>query len=299
MEPRFPGEPLGLIAGGGRLPRIVAEAARAHGFEPVVVRIADGKDDDWSDFKGEYFAWGRAGDAVRFMKASGVKRVLACGTVSRRPDFRSILPSLRTLLMLPTAFRIVRGGDDRLLRNVAAFLKAQGLEPVAVQDVEPQLLAPEGPIAGRAADERERAALALGVRVAQTLGSLDVGQAVVASQERVIALEAAEGTREMLHRVADLRARGRVGRNERLALVKVVKPQQDERFDLPSIGVSTILEADGAGISAIGVSAGKSLIIDFDALVVAARDANIAVVGLPRDEASDPSRADVVSGSEP
>ncbi|ORE98108.1 UDP-2,3-diacylglucosamine diphosphatase LpxI [Aurantimonas sp. 22II-16-19i] len=291
MEPRFPGEPLGLIAGGGRLPRIVAEAARARGFTPIVVRIADAEGDDWTGFCGGYFSWGRTGDAVRFMKASGVTRVAACGTVSRRPDFRSILPSLRTLIMLPTAFRIVRGGDDRLLRNVAAFLKAEGLEPVAVQDVEPRLLAPPGAIAGRRADAAERAALGLGLRAAEALGKLDVGQAVVASQERVIALEAAEGTREMLHRVAELKSRGRIGRGERLVLVKAVKPGQDERYDLPSIGASTIVEAEEAGIGAIGVTAEKSLLIDYEALVAAATQANIAVVGLVPGDAG-PARAE-------
>lgn len=280
MEPRFSGEPLGLIAGGGRLPRIVAEAALARGFTPIVVRIADAIDDDWDGFVGGYYPWGRTGDAIRFLKRKAVARVVTCGTVSRRPDFRSILPSLATLFQLPTAFRIVRGGDDRLLRNVAAFLKAQGLEPVAVQDVAPRLLAPQGPIAGRRPDAGEELALSLALKVAQTLGSLDVGQAVVASQERVIALEAAEGTRDMLHRVAELKARGRIGRGEQLVLVKAVKPQQDERFDLPSIGVSTIREAESAGIGAIGVSAGKSLIIDYEMLVAAAVEARIAVVGL-------------------
>ncbi len=288
MEPRFPGEPLGLIAGGGRLPRIVAEAARARGFTPIVVRIADAIDDDWEGFDGGYYPWGRTGDAIRFMKQKAVTRVVTCGTVSRRPDFRSIVPSFATLFQLPTAFRIVHGGDDRLLRNVAAFLKAQGMEPLAVQDIAPKLLAPQGPIAGRRPDAAEERALCLALKVAQTLGSLDVGQAVVASQERVIALEAAEGTRDMLHRVAELKTRGRIGRGERLVLVKAVKPQQDERFDLPSIGVSTIREAENAGIGTIGITAEKSLIIDYEALVAAAAEARIAVVGL---DAADGVRA--------
>ncbi|MBO0905115.1 LpxI family protein [Jiella sonneratiae] len=293
MEPRFPGEPLGLIAGGGRLPRIVAEAARAHGFRPVVVRIADAEGDDWDGFAGGYYSWGRTGDAIRFLKRSGVLRVVACGTVSKRPDFRAIVPSFATLLKLPAAFAIVRGGDDRLLRAAARFLENEGLEPMAVQDVEPKLLAPAGRIAGREPGTSEERALALAHRAAVALGRLDVGQAVVASQERVIALEAAEGTREMLHRVADLRARNRLGRGETLALVKAAKPQQDERFDLPSIGVSTIVEADAAGVRAIGVSAGRSLVIDYDAVAAAARDAGIAVLGLAPDglpdEASRPA----------
>ncbi|MBO0662363.1 UDP-2,3-diacylglucosamine diphosphatase LpxI [Jiella sp. MQZ9-1] len=289
MEPRVPGEPLGVIAGGGQMPRIVAEAARARGFHPIVVRIADAIDDDWSAFDGAYYPWGKTGDAIRFLRRRGVARVVTCGTVSRRPDFRAILPSFATLAILPTALRVVRGGDDRLLRNVAAFLRAEGLEPLAVQDVAPQLLAPSGVISGREPGPQERAALVIAATAAAQLGSLDVGQAVVASQERVIALEAAEGTREMLQRVADLKRRGRIGRAERLVLVKAIKPQQDERFDLPSIGVSTIVEAEAAGVSAIGVSAGKSLVIDYDALVAAAREAWIAVVGLAADQGAAPT----------
>lgn len=280
MEPRFPGEPLGLIAGGGRLPRIVAEAAQRRGWSLYVAGIADAEDDDWSAFDGGYYPWGHTGDAIAYLKRQNVRRVVTCGTVSKRPDFRSIWPSLRTLFLLPTAFRIVRGGDDNLLRNVARFLQSEGLEPVSVQDIEPRLLAPSGLIAGDAPDASLSAALDLAMRAAETLGALDIGQAVVASRERVIAVEAAEGTREMLRRVADLKGRGRLGRSERLVLVKAFKPQQDARFDLPSIGVTTIAEAQECGIEAIGVSAGTSLLIDHDDLVEAARLAGVSLLGL-------------------
>ncbi|MCQ0986862.1 LpxI family protein [Jiella marina] len=296
MEPRFPGEPLGLIAGGGRLPRIVAEAAQRRGWSLHVAGIADAEDDDWSGFDGGYFPWGKTGDAIAYLKRQNVRRVVTCGTVSKRPDFRSVWPSLRTLFLLPTAFRIVRGGDDNLLRNVARFLQSEGLEPVAVQDIEPRLLAPSGLIAGQVPEASLSAALALGQRSAETLGALDIGQAVVASQERVIAVEAAEGTREMLRRVADLTQRGRLGRSERLVLVKAFKPQQDARFDLPSIGVTTIAEAREGGIEAIGVSAGASLLIDHDDLVAAAREAGISVVGL---EAQTHTRLGQASATEP
>ena len=112
------------------------------------------------------------------------------------------------------------------------------------------------------------------------LGELDVGQAAVASQERVVALEGIEGTREMIGRVAGLRNRGRIGRKERCALVKRVKPAQDRRFDLPSIGARTVEEAAEAGITAIGVTAGESLIIGLEEVVEAAARAGIALVGL-------------------
>nr|WP_255617430.1 LpxI family protein [Aurantimonas sp. VKM B-3413] len=151
---------------------------------------------------------------------------------------------------------------------------------LAVQDVVPALLTPVGPLTHRIPDAAETAALALAARAAERLGSLDIGQAVVASPDRVIAVEAVEGTREMLRRVAGLRAAGRLGRTERCVLVKSIKPQQDLRFDLPSIGTATIAEAREAGLTAIGLSAGRSLILGLDDVVAAADAANIALVGL-------------------
>jgi len=280
VSPDHPGEALGIVAGGGSLPRIVAEAARAAGWRPVVVRIGDGIGDDWSGYDGGAFAWGRTGDAIACMRASGVRRLVYCGTVSKRPDFRSLLPSVRTLLRLPAALRIVRGGDDRLLRTLTRYLEREGFEVLAVQEIAPRLLAPQGQLGHRAPRSDEAAALSLAAQAARQLGKLDIGQAVVASDNRVIALEGIEGTRAMLARVAELKAGGKIGKREHCALVKSVKPQQDQRFDLPSIGVATIEEAATAGISAIGVTAGRSLILGLDDVIAAADRHDIALVGL-------------------
>ncbi|MBB4001481.1 MAG: UDP-2,3-diacylglucosamine diphosphatase LpxI [Aurantimonas endophytica] len=280
MEPERPGEKLGILAGGGSLPRIVAAAARAAGWAPLVVRIGDGVTDDWTGYEGEAFAWGRSGDAIAYLKRHKVRRVIFCGTVTRRPDFRSLLPSFRTLVRLPAAIRMVRGGDDHLLRGVSRYLERDGFAMLAVQEIVPELLAPSGLLSNRALREDESRAMTIAATAARRLGELDIGQAVVASAERVIAVEGVEGTREMLARVGDLRRRGRVTPSERCVLVKSVKPQQDSRFDLPSIGEATIAEAAAAGITAIGVSAGRSLILGLEDVVAASDRADIALVGL-------------------
>ncbi|MEX6507623.1 LpxI family protein [Jiella sp. M17.18] len=281
MEPEAHGQPIGIVSGGGSLPRIVAEGARAKGWRPVMVLLADARPADWTGFDGRSFPWGRAGDAIDHLKRSGVRHVVFAGTVSQRPDFRALIPSFRTLIRLPDALRIVRGGDDRLLRTLGRYLERQGFQMLAVQDIVPALIAPEGVLGGVSPDPMQARALRVADEAARMLGSLDIGQAVVASPERVVAVEAVEGTREMLQRVADLRARKRLHRSERCVLVKTVKPQQDLRFDLPSIGAATIAEAAAAGIGAIGLTAGRSLILGIDEVVAAADAAAIALVGLP------------------
>ena len=187
LAPDRPGDALGLVAGGGSLPRLVAEAARVSGWRVIVVRIGDGMADDWSGYEGGAYPWGRTGDAIAYMKSCGVRRMVFCGTVSHRPDFRSLIPSFQTLIRLPAALKIVRGGDDRLLRALSRYMERQSFEMLAVQDIVPQLLTPGGTLTRRMPDADEEQALVLAARAAGRLGELDIGQAVVASRDRVIA----------------------------------------------------------------------------------------------------------------
>lgn len=279
VGPSFPSEPLCVIAGGGDLPRVVAEAAVRHGWAPSFLAIGDGIGLDRSPFASRAMPWGQLGDAVSALKADGVRRLVLCGTVSVRPDFRTILPSFRTLALLPQIFKVIRGGDDSMLRAAAKAFEARGFELLAVQEIAPEILMPEARLSRTAPTPDEAAALKRGFEASAILGALDVGQAVVASKDRVIALEGIEGTREMLSRVADLRRRGRIGKSERCVLVKGVKPGQDLRFDLPSIGVSTIEEAASAGLSGIGLSAGRALVIGLDDVVAAADEAGLFLLG--------------------
>lgn len=280
VRPSVRDEPLGIVAGGGDLPRIVADEAARHGWSPRIVAIGDGLDADWSPYPNWPMGWGHAGDVFRLLRGEGIKRLVLCGTVSARPDFRRIVPSLRTLAMLPMILRITRGGDDTLLRAAAKVFEARGFDLLAVQEIVPELLMPAECLTRRSPSEAEAAALTRALGAARVIGVLDVGQAVVASRDRVIALEGIEGTREMLARVADLRRRGRIGEGERCVLVKSVKPGQDLRFDLPAIGMSTIEEAAAAGLAGIGLSAGHALIIRLDDVIAAAEKRGLFVTGL-------------------
>ncbi|WP_062010907.1 LpxI family protein [Aureimonas sp. AU4] len=271
---------IAILAGGGLLPRIVAEKISAKGVSPLVVPIADGMSEGWADYDHRHFHWARTGDVFSFLRANGVSHVVFCGTISIRPDFRSLLPSVRTLLMLPEIFRIVRGGDDSLLRAVGGAFERRGFKVASVQSIVPELLTPIGPASLRKPTADELAATQRAHEAAVRLGELDAGQAAVASPDRVIAFEGIEGTREMLERVADLRSRGRIGRSEPCVLFKAFKPQQDERFDLPSIGTETVREAAAAGLCGIGLTAGRSLIIGREDVLFALDEQGLFLVGL-------------------
>jgi UDP-2,3-diacylglucosamine hydrolase len=271
---------IAIFAGGGSLPRIVARRASEQGLAPFIIPIADGSSEAWSDYSHRHFPWSRTGDVFGFLRRLGIVQVLFCGTISVRPDYRSLLPSLRTLLMLPELFRIVRGGDDSMLRAVAGAFERRGFEVVSVQSIAPELVTPKGVATFREPDNRETLAIGRAYEAAVRLGSVDAGQAVVASADRIIALEGIEGTREMLNRVAELRSRGRIGRAEPCVLFKAFKPQQDERFDLPSIGVETVHEATAAGLAGIALTAGQSLIIGRDDVLGAMNQAGLFLVGV-------------------
>lgn len=274
------GEPLGIVAGGGRLPELLAQAASRAGWAPVIVTIADGRNEAWAKPIAHPFSWGRTGDVFPFLKGRGVRHVAFCGTISARPDYRSLVPSLRTLALLPEIFRITRGGDDSLLRAVGGAFERRGFVLHGVHEFLPELVTPLGRLTGRLPTPADERAIERAARAAERLGEEDIGQAAVASAERVIALEGIEGTREMLARVADLRRRGRISAKERCVLVKTVKPQQDRRFDLPSIGVETVRQAREAGLSGIALTAGASLLLDAGEMAREAQEGGLFILGI-------------------
>lgn len=280
LTPATPGEAFGIVAGGGVLPRMIAATLQSAGFTPVVVPVGDGWREDWSAFRNRPLKWSQTGDIFPYLRKAGVRHIVFCGTISVRPDYRSMIPSLQTLRLLPEILTIMRGGDDTMLRAVSRAFERRGFELHGVQEVMPGLIAPKGLFAGRMPTDFETRAIARAAEAARALGHLDIGQAAVASADRVIALEGIEGTRDMLKRVADLRRHGRIGKSEKTVLFKAVKPQQDHRLDLPSIGVETVEQAAEAGLSGIGVSSGASLVIDIDALAEAAARRGLFVVGV-------------------
>ncbi|HEX9646549.1 MAG TPA: UDP-2,3-diacylglucosamine diphosphatase LpxI [Alphaproteobacteria bacterium] len=257
---------LGVLAGGGRLPRVVLEACRRQGREVFAVAFEGSTDPETvTDMPHQWVRLGAVGQTIALLKANRVEELVMAGPVAR-PSWAGMRPDLRALKLLP---KVLAGGqgDDSILSLAIRELEAEGFRVVGAHAVVPELLAPAGPLGARVPDRGARADIARGVEVAMALGAVDVGQAVVVQQGVVLGIEAVEGTDALLGRAATLRRDGPGG-----VLVKCRKPSQDRRADLPSIGADTVRRAREAGLRGIAVEAGETLVLD-RALVIEAADA--------------------------
>ncbi|NKL43120.1 DUF1009 domain-containing protein [Rhizobium leguminosarum bv. viciae] len=275
---------LAIIAGGGLLPSYVAEAARAAGENPVIVALKDESDRRWDGYDHAVIAIGDFAALEGLLNRYGIGRVVMSGSVRRRPEWREVRPTLRTLMKMPAAIRtLLSGGDDTVLQMVIRLIEGNGRRVVGAHEIAPDLLAAVGPLGTAIPGEEDRRDINRAAEAAELLGRLDVGQGAVAIGGRIVALEGPEGTDEMLERVAGLRAAGRISPRRRGALVKLCKPQQDIRADLPAIGVSTVLNAKKAGLAGVAVEAGRSLVLDRAAVLKAADEAGLFVCGIDRE----------------
>lgn len=266
---------LGIIAGGGDLPRAVAASARAGGREVFVVGLIGslGEGNDWiGDFPHEMASPGAPGQAFKSFRREGVTEILLAGKVDR-PKFSELKLDARGVLLLPRALKAARQGDDALLRFLAAMFEEEGFRVIGVAEAAPGLVCDEGVLGKRTPNDDHRADMDRGFAIVRALGALDVGQAAVVCEGLALAVEAAEGTDRMIERVATLREALRgTPRNRRGVLVKALKPTQDGATDMPVIGVATVERAAAAGLAGIGLQAGGALIVD-KALVAAKADA--------------------------
>lgn len=282
------GDRLAIIAGAGRLPHDVAEAARDAGDEPFIVALAGDVDRDWGAFEHIEIGTGDFAALDRAFRDRSIGRVVLSGGVRRRPEWREIRPTLRQIFKVPAILRILVGsGDDAVLRMVIALIEGNGYRVVGAQEIVPNLLAETGPITQARPGEMDRKDIATGRKAALALGDLDVGQGAVVVGGRIVALEGVEGTDAMLARVAELRAEGRISPRRKGVLVKCCKPRQEERADLPSIGLSTVENAAAAGLAGIAVEAGRALVLDRERMIDAANAAGLFVIGISRDDAED------------
>jgi UDP-2,3-diacylglucosamine hydrolase len=198
-----------------------------------------------------------------------------------RPAIWQIRPDLKTLRLLPRVIRIFRGGDNLLLSGIAAIFEEHGFRLIGAHEIAPEILMPEGPLGREQPSSRDRADITKGLAVLNATSPFDIGQAAVIADERIIAIEAAEGTDDMLMRVAQLRAGGRMsGAPHRGVLVKAAKRGQDRRLDLPSIGPQTVLRAKEAGLAGIAVTAGSAIIAEPDRIGATADREKLFVVGV-------------------
>lgn len=274
---------LAIIAGSGKLPLFLAEAAREAGEDPFILRLKNEADDLWQGFDNAVIGVGDMAGLSALFRKHEITRVVMSGAVKRRPAFGEIRVNLKSLLKLPMALKtLLAGGDDAVLRMVISLIEAQGCEVLGAHEILPGLLASVGPLGSVSPDADALKDIERAADAAETLGRLDVGQGAVAVGGRIVALEGVEGTDAMLARVASLRAEGRISKRRKGVLVKLCKPQQDLRADLPTIGVSTVTNAQAAGLAGIAVEAGRALVVEREAVMAAADAAGLFVVGIDR-----------------
>ena len=274
---------LGLIAGGGELPRAVAQAARAAGREVFVVPLLGSVTEDWiNSFHHEFLSPGEPGRIIKALKAHGVQEVLLCGRVDR-PKFNEMKLDAKGVLLLPKAIAAARKGDDALLRFIVGICEDEGLRAISVADAAPALVAGEGALGRVKPGVEDSADIEQAFEIVHALGALDVGQAAVVCEGLALAVEAAEGTDAMLARIPNLREslRGTAAK-KRGVLVKALKPTQDAKTDMPVVGVQTVRNAAAAFLSGIAVEAGAALILDKQAVAAEADRLGLFVVGIKK-----------------
>jgi hypothetical protein len=265
-------EKIGLIAGKGQFPLLCAQAARRRGMRVVAVGHRGETDPLLADLV-EEFHWiyvGQLGKIIRIFKAAGVSQALMAGAINRGRLFKHFRPDLRALNLIR---RVGPGHDDRLLRGVAAELESEGIIIVAATIFLEELMAPAGPLGRLRPTAVQMKDIEFGHHLAKEIGRLDIGQCVVVRGQVAIALEAVEGTDETIRRGGSLAGPGTV-------VVKVCKPGQDLRFDLPAVGLDTINAMQEAGAKVLAIEAGKTLIFDRADMVRRADQAGIVVWGL-------------------
>jgi UDP-2,3-diacylglucosamine hydrolase len=272
--------PLAVICGGGSLPFAVADAVGGHGRRVVLFGIRG-----WADpqrlAKYPHY-WGRFGQFgwfCRMARREGCRDVVFIGSVVR-PAIWDIQPDFRTLRLLPRILGIYRGGDDHLLSGVAAIFEEHGFRLLGAHEIAPEILMPEGALGRARPSERDQADIATGLALLDATSAFDIGQAAVVAGERVLAVEAAEGTDHMLARLSELRRNGRIAGSRPGVLVKAAKRGQDRRIDLPSIGPQTVAGAARAGLAGIAVVAGSTIIAEPGRIVAAADADKLFVVGV-------------------
>lgn len=272
---------LGLIAGGGDLPRAVAQSARADGREVFVAAITGSLTADWvRDFPHEFISIGAPGHAFKSFRREGVSDVLLAGQVDR-PDFSSLKVDMKGVVLLPRALKAARRGDDALLRFVVTMFEEEGFRALSVAEAAPGLVCGEGALGRVMPNDGHRADMKTAFAIVKALGALDVGQAAVVCEGLPLAVEAAEGTDRMIERVGTLRPALRgTPEKKRGVLVKALKPTQDAKSDIPVIGVETVERAASVGLAGIGLQAGGALIVDKEAVAKRADALGLFITGV-------------------
>jgi DUF1009 family protein len=264
--------PIGLIAGGGQFPLLFARAARSQGRAVVAVaHVNESKTELETEV--EQLCWvklGQLGKIIKHFKKFGVREAVFAGTITKTRIFKDVLPDLKGLTLWN---KIDARQDDAILRAVAATLEQEGVQVLASTIYLEHLLFPRGVLTRKTITDSEGEDIRFGWKIAREIGRLDIGQCVVVRNRTVLAVEAIEGTDAAIKRGGELAGEGTV-------VVKLKKPGQDFRFDLPATGTTTIDTLAEAGGRVLAVEAGQSLLFDRDEMISAAEKAGITVIGV-------------------
>jgi DUF1009 family protein len=267
---------LGLIAGNGRFPFLVLDAARSMGHDVTIIATKEEAFSDLNDAAaraGAEIHWisiGQLGTCISLMKEAGITHAVMAGQVKHTKMFAGgIVPDMTFMsLLMKLPFRTT----DGLIGAVAAALKDHGIELVDSTSLLKPMLATSGVMTERAPTEEEQKDFEFGYEMADAIAALDVGQTIAVKHRAVVAVEAMEGTDEVIGRAGHLAGPG-------VRIVKVAKPKQDMRFDVPVVGLATVQAMRVAGASALSLDAGKTLMFDREALLASANEAGITIIG--------------------
>jgi hypothetical protein len=279
---------IGLIAGGGQFPLLLARAAKSQGVQVVAVAFREETDRRLEE-EVDLCAWvalGKLGQMIEVFRKAEVHEAVMAGTVAKTKLYSKLRPDWKVVKLLA---RLIHKKDDALLRATAEELEANGIKIRPSTLFLPELLAPPGILTRRRPTARERRDIAFGWTLAKEIGNLDIGQCLVVKDQAVLAVEAMEGTDETIERG------GRLSQGQAV-VVKVSKPGQDLRFDVPAVGLQTVETMEKAGASVLVVEAGRTLIFDRDRMIDAADRARIAILSLSSAEGMEEVKDQLVDG---
>jgi DUF1009 family protein len=274
---------LAIIAGNGRFPFLVLDAARSLGHDITVIGITEEASKELEAAAAgppkaalHWVSIGHLGTFLKILKDAGITTAVMAGQVKHVKIF-GFVPDLTAMAMM---MKLPARTTDRLIGAVADLMKEHGIELINSATFLKPLLAGAGPLSERVPNEEERKDLAFGYRMADVIAGLDIGQTIAVKHQAVVAVEAMEGTDETIGRAGHLAGDG-------VAIIKVAKPNQDMRFDVPIVGLATIQAMRIAGATVLSIDAGKTLIFDREAFFASANEAGIAVVGRATEGAKD------------
>jgi DUF1009 family protein len=272
----------GLIAGNGRFPFLVLEGARSQGIEMAVIALKEEASPELEKIakRLHWVSLGELSKAIELMQSEGVKRAVMAGQVKHNKIFSSIRPDWKLAKLL---FALPRKNTDSLIGAVARVLEEEGIQLVDSTMFLKPLLPEAGVLTRRAPSQQEAADIEYGLGIARHIAAKDIGQTVVVADSACVAVEAMEGTDETIARAA------RFANGRPLVVVKVSKPRQDMRFDVPVVGLPTVESMKLAGATALAIDANRTLLFDREKLIAMANDAGIAIQAFPSMQAGEPT----------